>query len=110
MTQQLSEGAHWRGSAKTKDLVRKQIADRWGEEEAKKYDPTKNCFTFQTWWKLGYVVKKGETALRSYTVVEEQVTSREDSQEQVVEKHMKNVYLFYYLQVEKRLSPQLDTH
>jgi hypothetical protein len=42
MTQQLSEGAHWRGSDKTKDLVRKQIAERWGEEEAKKYDLTGN--------------------------------------------------------------------
>ena len=102
MTQQLQGTAHWRGSHKTEDMVRKQIAERWGEEEAQKYDPKKNCFTFQTWWQMGYVVKRGETALKSYTVLEEKVTD-ENGKEQGIEKHMKNVYLFYYLQVEKRL-------
>ncbi len=102
MTQQLYGTAHWRGSHKTEDRVRKQIAERWGEEEAEKYDPTKNCFTFQTWWQLGYVVKKGEKALKSYTVLDEKVMD-EEGHEQSIEKHMKNVYLFYYLQVEKRL-------
>ncbi len=104
MAQQLYGTAHWRGSDKTADMVRKQITDRWGEAEAKKYDPKTNCFTFQTWWAMGYVVKKGEKALRSYTVLEENVTD-EDGREQVIEKHMKNVYLFYYLQVERRLIP-----
>jgi hypothetical protein len=104
MTQQLSGTAQWKGSHKTEDLVRKQIAERWGDEEAGHYDPTKNCFTFQTWWKLGFVVKKGEKALRSYTVLDE-IVKDENGTEQVIEKHLKNVYLFYYLQVEKRLNP-----
>ena len=71
MTQQLQGTAHWRGSHKTEDIVRKQIAERWGEEEAQKYDPKKNCFTFQTWWQMGYVVKRGETTLKSYTMLDE---------------------------------------
>ena len=104
MTQQLYGTAQWRGSQKTEDMVRKQIAERWGEEEAEKYDPKTNCFTFQTWWQRGYVVKRGETALRSYTVLEEKVTD-ENGKEQGIEKHKKNVYLFFYLQVEKRLRP-----
>ncbi len=101
MTQQLYGQAQWRGSDKTADLVRKQIAQRWGEEEAKKYDPAKNCFTFRTWWALGYVVKKGERALKSYTLLEEMMTD-EDGKQQVVDRHIKRVHLFYYLQVEKR--------
>ncbi len=104
MTQQLYGVAHWRGSVKTEDIVRKQIAQRWGDEEAKKYDPAKNCFTFRTWWTLGYVVKKGEKALRSYTLLEE-TTTDENGKEQVVDRHIKRVHLFYYLQVEKRLNP-----
>ena len=104
MNQQTYGVAHWKGSRKTEDMVRKQIAERWGEDEAKKYDPKTNCFTFQTWWALGFVVKKGEAALKSYTMIEEKVKD-ENGKEQVVEKHMKNVYLFYYLQVEKRLKP-----
>jgi hypothetical protein len=104
MTQQLYGQAHWKGSNKTEEIVRKQIAERWGEEEAKKYNPETNCFTFRTWWSLGYVIKKGEKALKSYTLLDEKITD-ENGKEQVVEKHIKNVYLFYYLQVEKRLRP-----
>jgi hypothetical protein len=59
--------AHWRGSAKTADAVRQEIARRWGDAEAKQYDPLTNCFTIQTWNKLGYRVKKDEKAIRSIT-------------------------------------------
>jgi hypothetical protein len=70
LQQQLKTLAHWRGSAKTADAVREEIARRWGQEEAKQYDPFTNCFTLQTWNKLGYRVKKGEKAIRSITYVE----------------------------------------
>ncbi len=98
--------AHWRGSEKTADAVREEIARRYGEEEAAKYDPLQNCFTFQTWKALGYAVKKGEKAIRSITYVEakDKADQEKDTQgeEQEVKKYPKTVYLFYILQVEKR--------
>jgi hypothetical protein len=98
--------SHWQGSLKTAVLVKAQIAERYGEEEAANYDPTKNCFTFNTWRAKGYKVKKGEKALRSYTLIAEQehidgLLVNGDEQEPGV-KHLKGVCLFYILQVEKR--------
>jgi len=31
--------SNWTGSETTENLVRKQISTRWGEKEAKKYNP-----------------------------------------------------------------------
>src|SRR5512135_882727 len=104
MTQQLYGQASWQGSDKTAEIVRKQIAERWGEAEAEKYDPKTNCFTFRTWWQLGYVVKKGEKALKTYTLLDEKITD-ENGKEQEIKKHIKKAHLFYYKQVEKRLRP-----
>ena len=100
--QQLKTLAHWRGSAKTADAVREEIARRWGDEEAAKYDPLTNCFTIQTWNKLGYRVKKGEKAIRSITYVEATDPTMEDDEEADVVRYPKTVYLFYRTQVEKR--------
>jgi antirestriction protein ArdC len=108
LQQQLQSLAHWRGSEKTADAVRQEIARRWGEEEAKQHDPLTNCFTIQTWNKLGYRVKKGEKAIRSITYVEatdqaETTNENEDEEdEQNVRTYPKTVYLFYRTQVEKR--------
>jgi antirestriction factor ArdC-like protein len=106
LQQQLKTLAHWRGSEKTADAVREEISRRWGEEEAAKYDPLTNCFTIQTWNKLGYRVKKGEKAIRSITYVEakdQAETIREDEEyEPEVRTYPKTVYLFYRIQVEKR--------
>ena len=106
LQQQLKTLAHWRGSAKTADAVREEIARRWGDEEAAKYGPLTNCFTLQTWNKLGYRVKKGEKAIRSITYVaapdhtgEAEV---EEEEEADVRTYPKTVYLFYRTQVEKR--------
>ena len=95
-TQQISQ---WRGSLNTAEHVRQEIALRWGNEEAGKYDPLKNCFTFPTWWAKGYVVKKGEKAIKSYTLKAATVT---ENGENVVKKYFKPVNLFYRVQVEKR--------
>jgi hypothetical protein len=103
--QQIQTLAHWKGSVKTADAVREEIAKRWGEEEAAKYDPLTNCFTLKTWNKLGYRVKKGEKAIRSLTYVEakdQEENEETDGEEQEVQKYPKTVYLFYRLQVEKR--------
>jgi hypothetical protein len=105
--QQLKTLAHWRGSEKTADAVREEIARRWGDDEAAKYDPLTNCFTIGTWNQLGYRVKKGEKAIRSVTYIAgtdqaEIVTEDEDEEEKDVRKYRKTVYLFYRTQVEKR--------
>ncbi len=95
-TQQISK---WKGSLNTADHVREEIAERWGEEEAEKYNPLENCFTFKAWWAKGYVVKKGEHGIKSYTIKEATV---EENGKPVEKRYFKPVYLFYYLQVERR--------
>ena len=84
----------WKGSADTLELVRKQIFDRWGEEDAQAYDPKTNCFTFKQWLKNGFVVRKGEKALQSYTFVEVK-----DKEGEELHKLRKTVWLFYRKQV-----------
>jgi hypothetical protein len=106
LQQQLKTLAHWRGSAKTADAVREEIARRWGDKEAAKYDPLTNCFTIGTWNQLGYRVKKGEKAIRSITYVEGKdpaaTAADADEDEQDIRTYRKTVYLFYRIQVEKR--------
>ena len=99
MTQQVFTPAQWKGSIKTADAVRQEIAKRWGDEEAEKYNPLANCFTFRTWLTKGYHVKKGEKAIRSMTVVEvkDKINDKEE-----IRTYPKTVYLFYIKQVEKR--------
>ena len=93
------EQSHWQGSVKTASLIKGQIAERWGEDEAEKYDPDANCFTFQTWKAKGYRVKKGEKALRSFTIVSGTDGEGEDQKSFT---YPKGVCLFYILQVEKQ--------
>ncbi len=102
MTQQTQELAHWRGSLHTADAVREEIARRWGEEEAKNYDPTKNCFTFKTWLSKGYVVNKGEKAIRSMTLVEVKDENAEEGKDTETKRYPKTVYLFYIKQVKRK--------
>src|SRR6266581_208440 len=105
ITRPASKETYWKGSRKTYEVIRRQIAERWGDIEAEKYDPSKNCFTFNTWKAKGYNVKKGEKALRSYTFVPEtEITTNEEGHAtlQTVASHPKPVCLFYILQVEKR--------
>lgn len=100
MTQQ--KMAHWRGSEKTADQVRDEIARRYGEDEAEAYDPDTNCFTLPTWNKLGYRVRKGEKAIRSITLIEKEDPNAKEGEDTVVHKYPKTVYLFYIRQVEKK--------
>ena len=94
--------AYWKGSQKTADAVRQEIAARWGAQEAENYDPTKNCFTFKTWKAKGYFVKKGEKAIRSMTLIEVKDQETDEGEEQEKRTYPKTVYLFYIKQVEKR--------
>ena len=92
----ISVKSNWTGSENTSDLVRKQIAKRWGEDEAKRYNPFVNCFTFKGWLKNGYVVRKDEKAIRSFIIVEK----KDKKTGAVVERRPKTIYLFFDVQVE----------
>src|SRR5437879_2873512 len=99
MKQQL---AHWKGSINTAEQVRKEIAKRYGAEEAEKYDPDTNCFTLPTWNKLGFKVRKGEKAIRSMTLVEGENENAKEGEQTEKRTYPKTVYLFYIKQVEKK--------
>ncbi len=86
----------WTGSATTAELVKDQISDRWGVDEANNYDPKSNCLTFNRWLENGYKVKKGEKAIKSFIVIEQK-----DKEGAVVRKYPKTINLFYIRQVEK---------
>lgn len=76
-------------------MVRAQIVERWGEDEAIKYDPYQNCRTYVQWASLGYRPKKAQTALRSTTFLD----SKNKRGEPI--KIPRTVCLFYHLQVSK---------
>ena len=84
------------GSTLTYDLMAKQIEARWGTAEVQRYDPYSNALTFAQWIKEGFVVKKGEKALKSITFVE-----KKDRDGKVVKKFKRTICLFYIKQVEK---------
>jgi len=88
--------SNWTGSETTESLVRKQISNRWGSEEAEKYDPKANCLTIRQWNENGYRVKKGEKALQSYIVIE-----KKDEKGTVIETYPKRINLFYQKQVKQ---------
>ncbi len=85
------------GSIATKDLVKKQIENRWGKKEAERYDPFKNCFTFAKWASMGFRIKPWEKSLKSVTFVE----GDKESATGKVTKWKKTVHLFFDLQVHK---------
>jgi hypothetical protein len=88
--------SNWTGSEFTSEFVRRQILTRWGEKEANNYDPKSNCLTFNRWIKNGYKVKKGETSLKSFIVIEQK-----DHYGKVIRQYPKRIHLFYSCQVEK---------
>jgi hypothetical protein len=90
----------YKNGVTTKHIVRQEIAKRWGKEEAKKYNPRKNCFTFDGWIERGYVVQKGEKAIRSWVLL----TDKDDEDK----KYPKNVFLFYKKQVKKLTKKEMD--
>lgn len=87
--------SNWKGSMTTRQKVEEQIRERFGEEAATVYDPLTNCFPFRLWLKKGFIVKRGEKALKSITFVE-----KKDAQGNVVGKYPKKVFLFFKCQVE----------
>lgn len=86
----------YKGSEKTFKMVRDQIRERFGDEAADSYDPSRSARTFKNWIKNGYRVKKGEKALQSITMID-----RKDSSGKVIESYPKRVFLFFQSQVER---------
>lgn len=89
------EISNYSGSEKTASLIAKQISERWSKSELKNYDPHRNTLTFKKWLTLGFVPKKGEKALRSFTV-----SDIKDDKGNIIKTITRPVYLFYYRQVE----------
>lgn len=83
------------GSEKTRSLVEQEIVKRYGESELRNYDPLRSALTFKKWVQLGFVPKKGETAIRSFIVIKKK---NPKNPEKMITK-IKNIYLFYYRQV-----------
>jgi len=84
------------GSIKTAESVRKQILERWGKEASEEYDPFTNCMSFNCWKNFGYIVNKGERALKSVVLIE-----KKNSKGKVIDTYCKPVNLFFKLQVHK---------
>ena len=84
---------NYTGSQKTAELVKSQIAERFGAPES--YDPRENCRTYRDWQRQGYQVKHGEKAIKSYIIIRfKDNKGREESRR-------KTINLFYHTQVEK---------
>jgi hypothetical protein len=86
----------YKGSEKTYEDVKTQIKQRYGEEEAERYDPYMLCRTFRQWLKVGYRVRKGEKALTSTTFVE-----KRNEKGELLKRYPKKINLFYQTQVER---------
>ena len=85
----------YKGSEVTKALVSDEIRKRYGETELKNLDCFHSLRTFNAWLKLGFRVKKGEKAIKSFTFVD-----KKNEVGEVVDKYKKSISLFYYRQIE----------
>ncbi len=90
---------NYRGSVDNYLAVMEQIRHRWGDEEAKRYDPKRNARTYTAWREAGFRVKRGETALKSITFI-----PIENERGEVVNTYKKTISLFYYLQLERTIA------
>ncbi len=86
----------YRGSEKNYEMVKEQIAKRWGEEVAEDFDPHTDAMPYSSWVAYGFIVKKGQKALKSITFLEVK-----DKDDKVVRKIKRTVNLFHKRQVEK---------
>ena len=86
---------NWTGSSKTEELVREQIRQRWGNEEADLYDAHFSCRTLPQWHRLGMKIKPGSKALRSFVLLEEK-----DESGKIVGRKFKTVFLFHTRQTQ----------
>lgn len=86
----------YRGSEATYEMVKEQVAARWGEDCAEEFDPHTDAMPYVSWAAYGYQVKKGQKALKSITFIEVK-----DDKGKVIKKIRRVVNLFHRRQVEK---------
>jgi hypothetical protein len=85
----------WRGSEKTAEQMREQIRERFGDEAAESYDPSKHVMSLRSWSRYGVRVNPGESALRTYTLIENE-TEEEGEHKRV----RRSIPVFHYLQTD----------
>lgn len=83
----------WRGSEKTAENMRQQIRERFGEKAAKEYDPKIHVLSLRRWSEFGIRVRKGESALRTYTIIE-------DDKDAEGKSFRRSLPVFHYLQTD----------
>lgn len=83
----------WRGSEKTAENMRQQIRERFGEKAAKEYDPKIHVLTLRQWAAFNVRIRKGESALRTYTIIE-------DEKDVTGKTFRKSLPVFHYLQTD----------
>ncbi len=86
----------YRGSETTYEMVKEQIAERWGEDVAEAFDPKCDAMPYTAWAEYGYTVRKGEKALKSITFLEVV-----DKETKIVRKVKRCINLFHRRQVDK---------
>lgn len=80
--------------------MRQQIRERWGDKVAKEYDASKHVLSLRRWSEFGIRVRKGESALRTYTIIEDEKDSEGKS-------FRRSLPVFHYLQTD--LVPESQT-
>lgn len=85
----------WRGSEKTAAQMREQIRERFGDKVAAEYNPKIHVLSLRNWSRYGVKVKAGESALRTYTLIEND--SHEEGEHKTVRR---SVPVFHYLQTD----------
>ena len=94
-----NQNAKWTNSEASYNLVVGQIKKKWGKDEVTLHNPKQSCFTFSKWLKHGYTVKKGEKAIKTYSVL---YIQNEDNQ--VIATLQIPVNVFYRKQVAKLMK------
>ena len=87
---------NWKGSAQTAEIVRDQEKTLYGSAAAESFDPRYDARPFAQWLNIGFRVKSGEKALKSFVILEEK-----DEDGKVIKKHVRKVNLFHCNQVER---------
>lgn len=85
----------WRGSEKTAEQMREQIRERFGNEAAESYDPKRHVMSLKHWSRFGVKIKAGESALRTYTILE-----NEDEEAGEPKTIRRSIPVFHYLQTD----------
>ena len=86
---------NYKGSEKTYEDVKHQIAERLGETLAEEFDPRYDARTYRQWLKIGFQVKWSEKGFKSTTMVE-----KKNERGEIIKKYVKHIVLFHKSQVE----------